>query len=155
MDPIATYSETRFDGKRMFMLFPDRIYIQGTQTLKSDFEIEIPLALLEPRCYRFNVRNGAFIAGIWMAIISFVVCGILVSGLKMTFAQFIPGLMVVFGISGLVLSAATFRKVEFLQFKNLGGGVAFDIARAGKEVAQLDSFVDAVIKHIRTKRAAA
>jgi len=155
MDPIATYSEVRFDGKRTFMLFPDRIYIRGTKTLHSDFETEVPLHILEPGYYRFNVRNAGFMAGVWMAVVSFVVCEILVSGFKMSFAQNAPGLMLVLGVSGFILSAATFRKVEFLRFQHRAGGIAFDIARSGKNAAQLDSFVDAVIKQIRLVRAAA
>ncbi len=155
MDPIATYSEVRFDGKRTFMLFHDRIYIRGKATFKSDFEIEIPLASLDPNYYRLNIRNGAFMGGVWMAVVSYVICTILVSGFKMTFADNAVVLVAGIGFSGLILSAATYRKVQFLCFRNRGGGKVFDIARSGKQAEQLDSFVDALTKQIKLAREAA
>jgi hypothetical protein len=155
MDPIATYSEVRFDGKRTFMLFPDRIYIRGKWTLKSDFEIDFPLVSLDTNYYRMNIRNGAFMAGIWMAVVSFVTCTILVSGFKMTFADNAPFLVAAIGFSGLVLSAATYRKIEFLCFRSRGGGKVFDIARSGKQAEQLDLFIDALTKQIKLATEAA
>ena len=155
MDPIATYSEVRFDGKRTFMLFQDRIYIRGKWTLKSDFDIEFPLVWIDPNYYRMNIRNGAFMGGIWIAVVSFVICTILVSGFKMTFADNAPFLVAVLGFSGLILSAATYRKVQFLCFMGRGGGKIFDIARSGKQAEQLDSFIDALTKQIKLVREAA
>jgi hypothetical protein len=155
MDPIATYSEVRFDGTRTFMLFPDRIYIRGKKTLRSDFETEIPLTSFEPRYYQLNIRNGAFMGGLAMAVLSFVGCDILVAGLKMTFAQDAPVMMAGFGVSGLILAAATYRKVEYLVFKNQAGGTVMDIARSGKQAAQLDSFIDTLTKQIKSAKRAA
>lgn len=137
------------------MLFPDRIYIRGKWTFKSDFEIEFPLVWLDPNYYRLNIRNGAFMAGISMAVVSFVTCTILVSGFKMTFADNAPVLVAGIGFSGLILSAATYRKVQFLCFRNRGGGKVFDIARSGKQAEQLDSFIDALTRQIKLARGAA
>jgi len=154
MDPIATYSEVRFDGKRTFMLFPDRIYIRGKWTLKSDFEIDFPLVWVDPNYYRLNIRNSAFMAGIWMVVVSVVTCTILVGGFKMTLADNALLLVSGIGYSGLILSAVTFRKVEFLCFRNRGGGKVFDIARSGRQAKELDLFVDALIKQIKLVTAA-
>jgi hypothetical protein len=49
LNPIATYSEVRFEASRSFSLFADRIVIRGKETLTSDGETGIPLSLLEPR----------------------------------------------------------------------------------------------------------
>ena len=155
MDPIAIYTEIRFDGTRTFTLFPDRVHIRGKNTLQSDFEAEIPLAILSPGYFKANFRHPACMVGIGMAIISLIVCEILVDGLKMTFAQNAPGLMVVMGVSGLILAAATYRKVEFVQFQNISGITVLNIARSGEQVAKLDSFIDALTKQIRVASGAA
>lgn len=153
MEPITTYSEVRFDGARTFTLFPDRVVVRGKQTLHSDFESEIPLATLDPNFERISIRNRTFMAGVWMALVSFVLCSILVSGLKMSFADMTPVVVLMIGVAGLILSAATYRKVEFLRFKNQAGVTVLDVARSGREAAQFDSFVDALTKQIRLMRA--
>jgi len=81
-----------------------------------------------------------------------VSCAVLVSGFHMSFATFAPGLVACIGMSGVMLMLATFRKVEFVRFKNDSGIVILDIARSGKSAAQLDSFVDALTKQIRETR---
>ena len=47
------------------------------------------------------------------------------------------------------LSAATYRKVEFVQFRNIEGLTGLDFARSGEQVAKLDSFIDELTKQIR------
>jgi hypothetical protein len=56
--------------------------------------------------------------------------------------------MLSIGMAGFILSVATYRKVEFLRFKNKAGLTVLDIARSGKHAAEFDSFVDTLIKHI-------
>ncbi len=63
MNPIATYSEVRFEASRTFRLFADRIVIRGKETLASDGETGIPLSLLEPHfdqpgMLRSNLQPG-------------------------------------------------------------------------------------------------
>lgn len=149
MEQIATYSEIRFDGSRTFTLFPDRIVVKGKQTFHSDFESNIRLATLDPNYDRVRIRNRIFMAGVWMVIISFITYIILVTGLKIPFTEFSPVIMLSIGMAGLILSAATYRKVEFLRFKNKAGLTVLDIARSDKHVEEFDSFVDTLIKHIR------
>jgi hypothetical protein len=155
MQPIATYSEVRFEGSRTFTLLPDKIVVRGKQSLQSEFETTIPLKTLDPSPDKLRFRNQIFTWGMWIAIIGFVVCAILVTGFHMSFATFPPGLVACIGMSGVMLMLATFRKVEFVRFKNDGGIVILDIARAGKSAAQLDSFIDALTKQIRESRGAA
>jgi len=152
MEPIATYSEVRFDGSRTFTLLPDKIVVRGIQSLKSEFETAVELTSLNPRPDRFCVRNASFTGGMWMTLVSFVAFSILVSGFGINFAAFAPVLLFCIGLGGVVLMLATFRKVEFVRFKNDGGIVILDLARAGKSAAQLDSFIDALTKQIRITR---
>jgi hypothetical protein len=155
MEPIATYSEVRFDGSRKFTLLPDKIVVHGKQSLRSEFETAIALTSLNPNPDKLRIRNGNFIAGLWIVLISYVLCAILVSGFRVSFTTFAPGLLVSIGLGGVVLMLATFRKVEFVRFKNDGGIVILDLARAGKSAAQLDSFINALTKQIRIARGVA
>jgi hypothetical protein len=155
MDTIATYSEVRFDGSRTFTLLPDKIIVRGKQSLQSEFEAAIPLATLDPNPDKLRFRNRIFTWGMWIALMSFVGSSVLISGFHMTFAAFGPGLVACVGMSGVVLMLATYRKVEFVRFKNDGSIVVLDIARAGKSAGQLDSFIDALTKQIKVARGVA
>jgi hypothetical protein len=155
MQPIATYSEVRFEGKRTFTLFADKIVVRGKQSLQSEFDVTIALTKLDPTPDILRFRSKGFTAGMWNAVIGFVGCTILVSGFHMSFATLPPGLLACIGMSGILLMAATARKVEFIRFKNDGGLVILDLARSGKHAAQLDAFIDALTKQIRTSRGTA
>jgi hypothetical protein len=152
MEIIATYSEKRFDGARTFTLLPDKILVSGKQSLTSDFDVTIPLVKLSPEPDRMRVRNSMFGVGMWMALIGFIGSGILVSGLHMTFAQSMPGLVAGLGFVGLVLMANCWQKVDWVRFQNDGGLVVLDIARAGKQAVELDAFVAALTKQIKIAR---
>ena len=154
MQPIAIYSEVRFEGSRTFTLLLDKVVVRGKQSLQSEFENGIALKTLDPSPDSLRFRSPIFAWGMWVAIIGFVVCAILVSGFQMSFATFPPGLVACIGMSGLMLMFATFRKVEYVRFKNDGGIVVLDIARAGKSAAQFDSFIDALTKQTRETRGA-
>ena len=153
MEPIATYTEVRFDGARTFTLLSDRVVVRGKQTLQSDFESRIPLASLDPNFDRISLRNPAFTIGFGMVIVSLVTCSILITGLKMSYLDLAPGLVLMMGVTGLLFSAATYRKVEFLRFKNREGITLMDVARSGAQAAQFDSFVEALTKQIGETRA--
>ena len=47
-DPIATYREQRFDGKRVFELFVDRIPSEDGNQFRSEFQMSVPLRTLDP-----------------------------------------------------------------------------------------------------------
>lgn len=154
MQPIATYSEVRFDGSRTFTLLPDRIVVRGKQSLQSEFEMTIPLKTLDSSPDTLRFRNQMFTGAMWGAVVSFVGCTVLVSGFHMSFATSPPVLVGGIGVSSIIVMLATFRKVEFIRFKNDDGIVILDIARSGKSAAQLDSFIDALTKQIRESREA-
>ena len=152
MEPIATYSEVRFDGSRTFTLFPDKIVVRGKQTLSSEFEASFSLKSLDPDPCKLWIRNRNFNSGLLIAVVSFVMCEVLAAGFHMSFATIPPLLFAVVGTSGILLMLATIRKVEFIRFKNDGGVVILDVARAGRGSAQFDSFVDALTKQIRESK---
>jgi hypothetical protein len=155
MQPIATYSEVRFDGARTFTLLPDRVMIRGKQWPQSEFEMTVALKLLDPIPDRLWYRNQHFTWGMWMAIAGFTACTVSIRGLHLTFAALAPGLLATLGMTGVLLMLATRRKVEFVCFKNDSGIVILNLARAGKSAGQLDAFIAALTQQIRQIKEAA
>ena len=70
----------------------------------------------------------------------------------MSFANTAPGMVLMISVAGLIFSAATFRKVQFFRFKNQAGVTVLDLARSGKHAAELDAFIDALVKQIEVAR---
>jgi len=134
------------------LLFSDKIVVRGKQTLQSDFEYSFPLETFDPTPDKLHFRSQIFTWATWMTLIGFVGCSILVNGLHMSFGTAPPGMVGCVGIAGFLLMVATYRKVEYFRFKNTGGIVILDIARAGKETALLEPFVEALKKQIRATR---
>lgn len=147
-EPLATYRETRFDGKRVFELFPDRIHIRGNVQLSSEFETSIPLAMLNPHPMRVRVRHKSFWAGLWVLLAAVVLDIVLVSNFHVPPESFSTGLIGCIGMSGFVLMLGTARKVEFIGFNNNAGVRVLDFARSGPDEGNLDSFVQFVRTNI-------
>ncbi len=151
MEPIATYAEQRFDGKRTFELFADRVVVRGKTTLRSDFEVTVPLASLTPEFARVRARYSGFFAGLAImtssAVLAFVVAQI---SAKDPFEA--VGFLGFVGLIGFLLSAATAAKVEWVTFASDAGVTLLTIARAGKEKARFDSFVHVLTSQIVAAR---
>jgi hypothetical protein len=149
MEPIAIYSEVRFEGSRTFTLFPDKVIVRGKRSLQSEFETTMSLAMLDPNPDKLHFRNKSFTHGMLAATVSFVACTVLVSGFHMPLTTTPPTLLGVMGIAGVLLMVATWTKIEFARFKNKDGIVVLDIARAGKDASKFDSFIVALSKQIK------
>ena len=69
MQPLLTYFEKRYNGSRMFLLYPDRIEVSGKQRFGSEFRSVVPLEGVRPEFNRVFVRYGDFHAAhIFLAI---------------------------------------------------------------------------------------
>jgi uncharacterized membrane protein YqjE len=148
MEPIATYSESRFSGKRDFELYTDKLQIKGKVFLKSDFETLIELNNIKPHFEKIRVREPAFMGGVGMVLAALLIMFILHSVFDVLITNKVMGFMIILVVSGFLLCAATFRKVEFYRFKNLSDTVVLDIARSGKDKNRFDSFVEKIISCI-------
>ena len=146
--PIATHRDQRFDGKRVFELFPDRICIRGSALLSSEFETSIPLNTLNPNPARIRFRNKAFWSGLWVLLAASIVDTILVSAFHIPRASESVVLIAVIGMSGLALMLATARKDEFITFATTAGVPVLDFARSGPDAHNLDSFVELLTTNI-------
>lgn len=151
MQPVAKYSERRFDGRRTFELYPDAVLVKGSSTFASDFEARVPLASLDANYARLRVRHPACLVGAGGAIFACVVRELLVGPLQLPWFDERSGFATALVVSGLVLCLATIRKVEFVRFTTQSGVVALDVARAGPDRAHFDEFVGAVVRQIRAR----
>lgn len=151
MNPIATYTEARFDGKRTFHLFEDKVIVRGKATLGGDFETAIPLASLTPSFARLRSRHRAFFGGIWIMVGSSILAYV-VGAISQKNSSEVVGFFCALGIAGLVLLLATAKKVEWVQFNTDAGVTVLTIARAGKEKDKFDSFVEALTSQITVAR---
>lgn len=155
METIATYFEQRFDGKRTFTLLPDVIVVSGSHALTSEFEFRIPLASLDLHYTKLRCRNCGFNGGLGLIVASTLVCTILVSGFQIPLASAATAMTAGMGMAGLLLSLATCRKVEFIQFRTQAGHTVLDLSRSGPQRDQFDGFVEALVKQIGVARGAA
>jgi len=151
MNPIAKYSEVRFDGKRTFELFEDKVIVRGKATFKSDFETAISLASLLPSFARVRIRHSAFFGGIWLMVGSWILAYI-VGAISQKDPSEVVCYLGCMGFMGLFLSLVTAKKVEWVRFSTDAGMIVLDIARAGKEADKLDSFVETLLSQIRIAR---
>lgn len=150
--PLATYYKVRIDGKRTFELHADSIRIRGSSIRKS-VDATIPLKRIEPRVMqRAYVRHRAAIICALLCVVCVAAWGFFVPLGGFPLESTISLLPMVGAPIYLVIALLTFRKVEFAQFGNDAGVVAFDIARSGPERANFDAFVERVVQQIRIAR---
>lgn len=147
-----TYSEQRFDGKRTFQLFPDRVVVRGAETLSSDYDQTIPLATLTPEATTMRYRHPQANSAVWMMAVSmaglFVLMGYFKMPVEATPVVFTAGL----GVIGLLLGVATYKKVEFVIFRTDAGVDVLSVARSGKHAGEFDTFIEAIRRQIPIAR---
>ena len=149
MEPLARYFEQRFDGKRTFELFPDKLQVRGAETLGADYEQTFRLASPQPEVNRMWYRNRSFNAGLWMFVGGGFAFVVLTWGLGRSFEWFWLGITGCVVLPGLLLAIATCRKVEYAVFRSEAGIEAVSVARSGKEAAAFDAFVKRLAEQIR------
>lgn len=152
-EPLATYEEARFESRRQFELYPDRIRVVGQVQGIGRFDQFIVLSSLQPTVGRMWVRSRLFswgLCGLFIAacgMVSLVLSGgythllnpsdgvpLLVMGSTCATAAAL--------VSGVFLTLLHARRVEFATFRTDAGVIGLDVARAGPRVAEYDEFVD-------------
>ena len=146
MVELGGYRERRFDGKRDFELFEDRLEVVGGASLGSKFELNVPLATLSSEIDRYWSRPPGFWSGVLMALIFFV--GPQCFGDSI--APSLLGLLTVFAIGGVLLAVVTRNRVEWAAFKNHAGATGIDIAKIGPDAPEFENFVRSISQAIRS-----
>jgi hypothetical protein len=145
MDVIDTYHEVRFDGCRNYELYADRVVVKGKQSLGQEFESVVMLSTLQPIVSKVRARSKGFGQGIAMALVA----GVLVQSGLVSPVSYWGGFVIVLGISGVLLTLATAKKVEWAYINTKAGVLALTIARSGKEKTKFESFVQSLIKQVQ------
>jgi hypothetical protein len=155
-DSLARYHEVRPNGRRQFELFKDRVIVTS-RSARLDSEITVILADLRPQPNRLLVRPKEFGLGLLMLLGSMVlaIVGTVARGAA-------PGPndegLIWFACAGafflvsLAILSKTLRKIEFMQFVSHHGHPLLDVARAGPQRAEYDSFVQTLIDRIRANQ---
>ncbi|MHC4741891.1 MAG: hypothetical protein ACYS8Z_08280 [Planctomycetota bacterium] len=146
--PVATYSEKRFSGKRNYTLYPGKVRVEGKVGLGNYFDAVVDVKNMRSDYDRIRIREKGFFAGIWLIVASFLAIAALASVFNVSFDHVFMVMMACCGMAGLVLCASTFRKVEIYTFKNSSGVPVLSIARNRKDSRQFDLFIEQLIKYI-------
>jgi len=148
---IANYSERRFDGSRLFELYPDGVAISGGHSLGPRFEQKVPLEGLSPVPDKMWARPGGFWGGIWMLIIF--------AAIPLGFRGVLPaqgqGLFWVLATGGALLALATSRRVEWAIYRNASGTPLLSIAKSDNNAMEFQKFIDALNNAISRAKSAA
>lgn len=155
-EPIATYEEARFELRRRFELFADRIRVVG-KTLTGRFDESVPLAILHPHPNRAWVRGLLFRIGLWVVFILFcwIRPFIAISGTKSLTNGLLPIIFGAVALVGLLLLLVNARAAEFVRFRTDSGPITLDLGRVGPQVQEFDGFVDLLMQQIQKARAVA
>ncbi len=152
--PIATYEEARFELRRRFALFPDRIRVTGKGLYLGRLDAVIPLSILHPDPARQWVRGqlfryglfALFVAACWAASLS------LGGGPEALVRPWVVGVLGSLALVGLLVVLANIRPVEFARFQTDAGVIALDVGRVGRQAEGFDEFVDLLIEQIQGAR---
>jgi hypothetical protein len=153
MQPIATYAETRLEGRRKFTLLPDRLLVSG-KGFAGDVELSFELATLSPVIDRCRIRPRFFRYGFLLLLLPWCSLAMFRFAIRGDSASDWITVAASLSIVGFIIAAVSVRKVEYAMFKSQAGVAAVDIARAGREADRFDSFIDAVTKQIQVAKGA-
>jgi hypothetical protein len=145
-DPIATYSEKRFDGWRKYELHHERMLVSGVTYLRAEFNFSVALANLDYNYGRIRARNPLFGLACWLTVIGFLGTLLLGELVRPRFtsvgAMFFESLL----IGGIVFCFATARKVNIVRFN---GATPICISECGNDKNRFQEFVGFVAEQIR------
>lgn len=144
MEPIARYSERRFEGRRDFQLFEDRILIIGKESMGNESEFSIMLDSLVPVLSRGRARSSAFS---WAVMMVFIPLGLLQSG-TLDLYSYWGGIAFSIGVAGVLVGIVTFRKIEWISLNSTVGIISVAIVKAGPDVASFDAFVERLLAQV-------
>lgn len=150
MEPLITYAEQRFGGKRVFQLFPGSVVVRGSESLSSAYEETFRLETLRPEFDRTWYRSPYFMSGVKQTIGSFIAVSVLHSGFGMSISTYLGALAAVGVVTGLLLLFAARQKVEYAVFKTQAGTAALSVARAGKQIDDYDEFIQRLVQQIQS-----
>jgi hypothetical protein len=152
LEVIETYREVLFEGRRVFELRPDSVHVVGRVFLQSDFELTVPLAQLRPDYQVLRERSRSFWNGLGIMLFGAIGAELLVEGFQFDRFGYVPVLLALAGLSGILLSLATVRKTEYAVFTSDPGLPVLTVGRSGPDRDRFDQFVGLLVSQIRKCR---
>lgn len=150
---IATYEDRRLEGTRFFELAEDRICVRATLGESHKSESTYPLVRLLPQFQRVWVRSELFMFGVWQFLVGCVACAVVPEIAELAFPLDHPKRLALgIAVAGFVWSLFTYRRIEYACFLWDSGIFAFDIARAGKQRQEFESFLASITQQIQIAR---
>ena len=149
MEPIARYEDTGFLHRCEYLLYSDRVVVNYSRRLSSQWQSGVPLTTLQSVPSRGWARGEELVPAVFSAASAL--------GLAFYFQQK-PSMSrelwgpVAFGLVGLIAllwAAANVRKQEWVAFEPVAGGRGLSIRRARRNSEQFERFVDAVTAQIK------
>lgn len=144
MEPIARYREKRFDGRREFQLFEDRVLVTSKEYMGGESTVPVLLNTLVPVLSRYRARDAQFQVGL---VTSVVVFGLLSSGTLDLFSH-VGGLSACIGIGCALMSIVTARKIEWVSLNSEAGFLSLSIGKVGPDKASFDAFVECLLAQV-------
>ena len=143
--PLYIYREKRFEGKRVFELFPERIRVQVDRNFGTKSDITIRLSILNHVPNRVWVRSKAFQTGFWILFSAGILWGVFSGNFSHSLRTTKAFIVAAEAVTGLGLMLATVRRIEYVSFTSLAGVTVLDVARSGPDKAQFDVFTQHLI----------
>lgn len=144
MEPIARYREKRFEGRRDFQLFHDRVVIVAKEYMGAESESSIMLNTLVAVPNRARVRGSEFSWAVMMVVLS---VALLQSGTVDLFSYW-GGMAASMGVSGALMGLVTFRKIEWVWLNSALGIHSLNIAKSGPDATFFDAFVERLLAQV-------
>ncbi len=144
MEPIARYSERRFEGRRDFQLFEDRIVVIAKNYMGGESESSIMLNTLVPVLSHGRARGSEFSWAVVMVVVS---VALLQSGTVDLFSYW-GGMAFSLGIGGALMGIVTFRKIEWVSLNSSVGILSLSIVKSGPDVASFDAFIERLLAQV-------
>lgn len=151
--PLAVYQEQGLDTRREFRLFPTELQVTASGPFGSHSEATIPLGAIRAVPNRICQRHRIFVPFLIATIVASFLAAASCFGPFSTDVRFLGGTLgiagvVIFGILTLFVSP----RVEYRQFLNETGIVAFDIAATGADRDRFPQFVNEIVQTIEAAR---
>lgn len=144
MEPIARYSERRFEGRRDFQLFEDRVLVIAKDSMGNESESSVMLDSLVPVLSRGRARSSAFS---WAVMMVFIPLGLLQSG-TLDLYSYWGGMAFSICVAGVLVGIVTFRKIEWISLNSTVGILSLSIVKSGPDVASFDAFVERLLAQV-------
>ena len=146
--PIAEYREQRIEGKRHFLLYSDHVRIEGTEYLKSECQLKIPLNQLNSEPNDHLLIAPTFKAGLWLMVPSLALLTFLAGSPLGPSLEPLMAFLLALAAAGLIMAFVARRRVRYKSFQNLSGQTVLDIALTKGSEEEFESFVTAAQSQI-------